>query len=107
MANARCTFQKPNGEGCRGFAIKDSVFCFVHSPQTKEAQRQAASKGGKTHAKQPTPVVEPAQMRNHGDLSQLLVEGVNGIRTGQMGWREANALVRLVLTQAKLWGVLR
>jgi len=107
MANARCTFQKPSGGGCHGYAIKDSAFCFVHSPQTKEAQRQAASKGGKTHAKQPIPVVEPAQMRNHGDLSQLLVEGVNGIRTGQMDWREANALVRLVLTQAKLWGVVR
>ena len=106
MPNARCTFQKPSGEGCRGFAIKESSYCFVHSPQTKEAQRQAASKGGKTHAKPPISV-EPAQMNNHGDLSKLLVEGVNGIRTGHMGWREANALVRLVLTQAKLWGVLR
>lgn len=105
MPNAKCAFQKEDGESCQGYSTNDSPFCFVHDPAKKEEQREAAVRGGKTHARAPLNL-EPIKMTNYGDVLKLIEETINGVRTGQMDWREANTLARLALIQAKLWRAL-
>ena len=44
---ARCAAIKPNGERCRGVAIRGYEWCRAHHPDYQERRRRAASKGGK------------------------------------------------------------
>ncbi len=39
---------KPNGERCKGVAIRGSEWCPAHHPDHKDRRRRAASKGGKS-----------------------------------------------------------
>jgi hypothetical protein len=44
---ARCAAIKPNGERCKGVAIRGSEWRPAHHPDYAEQRRQRASKGGK------------------------------------------------------------
>jgi hypothetical protein len=44
---ARCAAIKPNGERCKGVAIRGYEWCPAHHPDHEERRRRAASKGGK------------------------------------------------------------
>jgi hypothetical protein len=44
---ARCAAIKPNGERCKGVAIRGYEWCPAHHPDHEERCRRAASKGGK------------------------------------------------------------
>ncbi len=45
---AKCAAIKPDGERCKGVAIRSSEWCPAHHPEHKERRRRAASKGGKS-----------------------------------------------------------
>jgi hypothetical protein len=45
---ARCAAVKPNGERCKGIAIRGYEWCPAHHPDHQDRRRRAASKGGRT-----------------------------------------------------------
>jgi hypothetical protein len=45
---AKCAAIKPDGERCKGVAIRSSEWCPAHHPEHKERRRRAASKGGRS-----------------------------------------------------------
>ena len=44
----RCAAIRPNGERCKGMAIRGYEWCPAHHPDDQDRRRRAASKGGKT-----------------------------------------------------------
>jgi hypothetical protein len=44
----KCAAIKPDGERCKGVAIRSSEWCPAHHPEHKERRRRAASKGGRS-----------------------------------------------------------
>ena len=45
---ARCAAIKPDGERCKGIAIRGYEWCAAHHPDYQDRRRRGASKGGKT-----------------------------------------------------------
>ena len=46
--STRCSFIKPDGERCRGVAIRSSGLCAAHDPSTQAARRQGQRRGGRS-----------------------------------------------------------
>jgi hypothetical protein len=45
--NKRCKFVKKSGEICNAIQMKNSDFCYFHSPETEEERKQNIRNGGK------------------------------------------------------------
>jgi len=47
----KCVYKKTNGDRCGANSMKDSKFCFVHNPKTREEHSLAVIKRGKLSKK--------------------------------------------------------
>ncbi len=86
-----CSFIKLDGARCEALPVKGSDLCFSHNPQTREAKKLAAVKGGKTPKKNynPLPAVE---VKTSKDVTVLLATVINEVRQGVIDLRVANCL---------------
>jgi hypothetical protein len=81
----RCIGVKPNGELCRGVAVRGSDYCPAHDPRRKEARKRSASKAAK--AKRPA--------REVSDVKLEVAELIRQVREKEMDRADAIACGQL------------
>jgi uncharacterized Zn finger protein (UPF0148 family) len=81
----RCIGVKPNGELCRGVAVRGSDYCPAHDPRRKEARKRSASKAAK--AKKPA--------REVSDVKLEVAELIRQVRDKEMDRADAIACGQL------------
>ena len=81
----QCIGVKPNGELCRGVAVRGSDYCPAHDPARKEARKRSASKAAK--AKKPA--------REVGDVKLEVAELIRQVRDKEMDRADAIACGQL------------
>ena len=81
----QCIGVKPNGELCRGIAVRGSDFCPAHDPRRKEARKRSASKAAK--AKKPA--------REVSDVKLEVAELIRQVRDKEMERADAIACGQL------------
>jgi hypothetical protein len=87
----RCIFKKSNGERCKSNAMKNSKYCWTHSPEISiHEKRLGSSKGGKTKL---TPLNLPQILINDTrDIPPLLVDTIQHLRNGEIDVRLGTAV---------------
>jgi hypothetical protein len=72
---ANCTAIKRGGERCKGIAIEDSGFCYMHSPDHAADRRRSGSRGGKRAGRgRPSTELKRLQHRFE-ELAQKVLDG--------------------------------
>ena len=86
-----CAYVNTSGEQCQANAMKNSQFCFVHNPETKEKHARAGKKGG--HMSKRDKLNLPAvPIKSPSDVVLILEETINGVRSGTIPPQIANTL---------------
>ncbi len=92
----KCKHIKSDGTTCKSFAIKDSDFCFFHSPETKQKHLEAVKRGGEAIDSHDYTKLEPIPVEDALSASYLLSDAINRIRIanadGSFDLRTANSL---------------
>ena len=87
----KCIFTKPNGEKCKSNAMRNSRYCWTHSPEISDAEKKfCASKGGRhklTLLNLPEIIVKDSR-----DIPPLLVDTIYHLRHGKMDVRLGTAI---------------
>jgi hypothetical protein len=99
---ARCAAIKPDGERCKGVAIRGYEWCPAHHPDHQQRRRRAASKGGK-RAGRGRPTSELAEVKALlGKLTARVLgeEGTVPLETGPAA--VANQLINTRLRAIEL-----
>ena len=99
---ARCSAIKPDGERCKGVAIRGCEWCPAHHPDHQGRRRRAASKGGK-RAGRGRPASELAEVKALlGKLTARVLgeEGTEPLETGPAA--VANQLINTRLRAIEL-----
>lgn len=87
----QCSFIKPNGERCRGVAIRSSELCAAHDPSTRAARRQGQRRGGRS-----------ARGTEVQALKQLLEDLTTRVVEGTLESGRAAVAAQLVNTRIRL-----
>jgi hypothetical protein len=89
----KCKHIKSNGEQCKSNAMKDSSYCWTHSPEISIHEKKlGASKGGKNKYNL-TPVSLPQIIINDSrDVPPLLVDTIQRLRCGEIDIRLGTAI---------------
>lgn len=87
----KCTYIDSNNNQCQANAMRNSAYCFVHNPNTKEEHALAVRKGGKASRRDRLHLV-PVSTRKPEEVVNLLEETINGIRTGTIPPQIANTI---------------
>lgn len=84
----RCIFKKSNGDRCKSNAMKNSKYCWTHSPEISIHEKKlGSSKGGKNKFGL-TPVNLPQIIINDTrDIPPLLVDTIQHLRKGEIDVR--------------------
>lgn len=86
-----CAYINTCGEKCQANAMKNSEFCFVHNPNTKEEHALAVKKGG--HMSKRDKLNLPAvPIKSPADIVSVLEETINGVRSGTIPPQIANTI---------------
>lgn len=90
----KCKHIKGEDKQCNANAMTSSSFCFSHNPDTKEAKIQAVSKGGRASKRNNNsfPEIEITSVK---DVTSLLVDTVNKVRSGNLDVKIANCIAIL------------
>jgi hypothetical protein len=88
----QCSYIKPNGERCRGVAIRSSGLCAAHDPSTQAARRQGQRKGGRNAGG--TEVQALKQLLE--DLTDRVVEGTLESGRAAVAAQLVNTRIRLM-----------
>jgi len=81
----QCKYIKQNGQRCRANSINGSEFCFFHSPEiSAEKRKEASSRGGKKNTHRVSTPLKPVSFNKTGDVSKVLAETINLVRSGQI-----------------------
>ena len=103
-----CKFIKPDGEQCRAKAMKGSNYCFTHNPDTQTEKHLAVVKGG-LNSKRVKLDLEPLSIKTPQEVSMLLEDTINKVRSGEIppniantiGYLAGHALKSLEMTDLK------
>jgi hypothetical protein len=89
----KCSFIKSDGNKCKAFAMKNSNYCWIHSPEVSEqAKSSARLLGGINRQVQiPANLAEMA-IKDTRDIPPLLVDTLFHIRRGEMDIRLGTAI---------------
>ena len=90
----KCTHKKENWEGCKAFAMKWLLFCYLHNPEiSEEEKKQAQSKWWKSWFKKASQIkLPPLLIKDIWDISELLIDTVNQVRSWEMEIKTANCI---------------
>ncbi len=86
---------------CGSFALKGSVWCFSHDPSSAEQKRLAVIKGGEATRQYRTQ--PPVPLNTPTDMLKALADTFNGVRSGQIAPRQAQAQAALANTLLKCY----
>jgi hypothetical protein len=89
----RCQALRKDGTPCRAAALPGETLCWVHSPTTAEARREACQAGGRTrlHRRATLTGEAPAvQLHKLADVLGLVSETVSEARRGNLDCKVAN-----------------
>ena len=103
-----CKFIKPDGEQCRAKAMKGSDYCFTHNPDMQIEKHLAVVKGG-LNSKRVKLDLEPLSIKTPQEVSMLLEDTINKVRSGEIppniantiGYLAGHALKSLEMTDLK------
>jgi len=91
----KCEYVKKDGKQCGGYAIRDSKFCYFHSPEMASNRKKASSEGGSSSTLGLEPA-EPIKLENQKTVVDLLLDTVNRVRRvrkdGSMDVKTANCI---------------
>lgn len=91
-----CKHIKSDGTTCKGFAIKDDDYCFVHSSETEQKHFEAVKKGGEATYNRDYVKLDPIPVEDALSASYLLTDAINRIRVaksdGTFDLKTANSL---------------
>ena len=89
----KCKFKKTTGEQCKANAIYGGDFCFWHSPEISQEEKQDARvRGGKATKITITEPLEPIEINDTKDVVSLITDTINKVRDGSMDIKIANCL---------------
>ncbi len=90
----KCNHIKDNWEQCNAFSMKWTAYCFLHNPDIpQEEKKEVQSKGGKAGIKQlNTAFYPPVIIKDTCDISQLLIDTINQVRSTDMDIKTANCI---------------
>ena len=103
-----CQHLKLDGGQCQAKAIKGSVYCFTHNPDTQIEKHLAVVKGG-LNSKRVKLDLEPLSIKTPQEVGKLLEDTINGVRSGEIppniantiGYLAGHALKSLEMTDLK------
>lgn len=85
--------QKINGKQCGANAMRDNHFCYHHNPKiTPEEKLNSQTKGGKNRRQKVDKPLSQTKIKNAVDITALLSDTINRVRTGEMDCRVANTI---------------
>lgn len=91
MEETFCNYIKENGEQCNAKPIKGSKYCFSHNPDTKIEKHMAVVKGG-LNSRKVNMDLEPLSIKTAQEISVLLENTINGVRSGEIPPNIANTI---------------
>ena len=88
----KCTHIKKNWEKCNAYAMKWSKFCYLHNPDIPDEEKKLAqAKWGKVWKTEKLNLV-PLIIKDTYDITDLLVDTINKVRSGDMDVKTANCV---------------
>ncbi len=92
----QCKHIKSDGTTCKGFAVKDSNFCFFHTSETQEKHLEAAKQGGKATYNRDSVKLNPIPVEDALSTAYLITDTINRVRItkpdGTMDLKVANSI---------------
>jgi hypothetical protein len=93
--NRKCQFRKKNGSKCDADAQIGRDVCVFHDPEQSATVRRARRAGGIKRSR-PATVLPPdtpdIALENASDVSTLITDSINQLRSGQLDPRVANGV---------------
>jgi hypothetical protein len=88
-----CQGVTPEGSRCQAAALRNSDFCFFHDPSKDAERREARAAGGRQNRmKTLNTAASDVQIKDCGDVVELLSETINQVRKGLIDPRVANSV---------------
>lgn len=87
----QCTYIKENKTQCGAQAMKKTLFCFSHNPDTQEEKYIATVKGGE-NSRTVELNLPPVELQTPDHVVALLGETINGVRSGEIPPNIANTV---------------
>lgn len=87
----KCEHLKQNNSRCGANAMTDSVFCFSHNPDMGVERSIAVLRGGYAQ-KKPGEPLPPVKLKSINDVSGLIEDTINRIRTEPLTHHQANSI---------------
>ncbi len=87
----KCEYIKQNNSRCNANAMTDSKFCFRHNPDMEIERNIAVLKGGYA-SKKPGELLPPVKLKSINDISGLIEDTINRIRTEPLSHHQANSI---------------
>lgn len=89
----KCKHIKSNGEQCKSSAMKNSRYCWTHSPEISIHEKKlGASKGGKNKFKLAPLNLPQIIISDTRDIPPLLVDTIQHMRSGEIDVRLGTAI---------------
>lgn len=89
----KCKHTKENGQQCKSSAMSGSKYCYFHNPAiSKEEKKEAQSRGGRNRAITLKEALPEMNIMKVSDVTLLLVDTINQVRTGKMDVKMANCI---------------
>ncbi|MDO8430180.1 MAG: hypothetical protein Q7S73_02335 [bacterium] len=87
----KCEYIKQNNSRCGANAMTDSKFCFSHDPDMEVEKSIAVLKGGYA-TKRDGELLPPVKLQSINDITSLIEDTINRIRTEPMTHHQANSI---------------
>lgn len=92
----QCKQLKSDGSKCKAKAMQNSGYCFTHNPATREAHKQATTKGGSVTKPQAELVDIGIDLKDPNNTLILLADTISRVRRvqadGSMDIKTANCI---------------
>ncbi len=92
----QCKYIKSDGTTCKGFAMKDSDFCFFHTSETRQKHLEAVKKGGQATYDRDSVKLDSIPVEDALSTAYLITDTINRVRVvkpdGTMDLKVANSL---------------
>lgn len=87
---ANCIFvNKETGKQCRAYPMKDSQYCFLHNPEISEEKKKLARIQGGKKKWLSSGMLPEKELKTARQVSEMLEEIINLVRTGGISDRKA------------------
>lgn len=89
---ARCQAANANGAPCQAAPLDGETFCFFHHPDRTDERQAARRTGGQQGRLRVPDGVSDMRLERVEDVTRLLAETINHVRTGRLDVRVGNTV---------------